>query len=127
MPGPERADPIDPQLASLRASISDLAHEIDVNKTKTGAAIGGGVFTLLLAVGADYDLMAGKAAAWSMVGISRENLTLIAIALTVIGLSLLSIGIVRIRRRDTALDTRLDQMEQDYARLLDAKEQTEVH
>jgi hypothetical protein len=117
----ESAESIDTQLTNLRSSISDLAHQIDLYKTKTGAALGGGVFMLLLAAGASYDLIAGKAAAWSMIGLTHQTLLSIAIGLVVGAVLLLALGLVRLKRRDASLDTRLDQMEQEYAVLLELK------
>jgi len=117
----ETAESIDTQLTSLRSSISDLAHQIDLYKTKTGAALGGGVFLFLLAAGAYYDLIAGKAAAWSMIGLTHQTLLSIATGLVVGAIVLLTLGLVRLRRRDANLDTRLDQMEQEYAELLELK------
>jgi hypothetical protein len=121
MSRPESAESIDAQLTNLRASISDLAHQIDLYKMKTGAALGGGVFMLFLAAGAAYDLSAGKAAAWSMVGLTRQTLISIAIGLAVGSILLLAIGLVRVSRRDGNLDIKLDQMEQEYAELLELK------
>jgi hypothetical protein len=117
----ETAESIDTQLTNLRSSISDLAHQIDLYKTKTGAALGGGVFLLLLAAGAYYDLIAGKAAAWSMIGLTHQTLLSIATGLVVGAIVLLALGLVRLKRRDANLDTRLDQMEQEYAELLELK------
>ena len=120
----EPAESIDAQLTSLRTSISDLAHQIDFYKTKTGASLGGGVFMLLLAAGAAYDLIAGKATAWSMVGVTRQTLIGIATALAGGAILLLVIGLVRMKRRDAGLDLKLDQMEQEYAELLELKERS---
>lgn len=117
----ESAESIDAQLTNLRSSISDLAHQIDLYKTKTGAALGGGVFMLLLAAGASYDLIVGKSAAWSMIGMTRQSLISIAIGLVVGAMLLLAFGFLRAKRRDANLDIKLDQMEQRYAELLDHK------
>jgi type IV secretory pathway VirB6-like protein len=117
----ESAEAIDAQLTNLRSSISDLAHEIDLYKTKTGGALGVGVFMLLLAAGAGYDLLAGKAAAWSMVGLTHETLISIAMVLAAGAILLLAIGFRLSKRRDASLDIKLDQMEQEYAELLDLK------
>jgi membrane protein implicated in regulation of membrane protease activity len=110
---------------SLRSRISDLAHKIDVHKAKTAASLGAGLFALLLAAGAGYDLIEGKSAAWSMVGVTRSTLTLIAIALAFTGVLLLTIGLLRVKRRDTSRDIELDKMEQEYADLLEVKGQNE--
>jgi hypothetical protein len=125
MSSSERAESVDSRMAALRSSISDLAHEINVNKTKTAAALGGGVFALLLAAGAAYDLLQGKAAAWSMVGVTRSTLILITIALAAAAIMLLTVGFVRIRRRDSSADLELEQMEEEYAELLEVKRRTE--
>jgi hypothetical protein len=118
----ERVESIDAQLIDLRSTISDLAHQIDSYKMKTGAALGGGLFVLLLAAGAAYDLIAGKAASWSMVGVTRQTLIAIAIGLTVGAILLLAIGLVLVRRRDAGLDIKLDRIEREYAELLELKE-----
>ncbi len=117
----ESAESIDAQLTSLRSSISDLAHQIDFYKMKTAAALGGAVFMIFLAAGAAYDLIAGKAAAWSMIGVTRQTLISIAIGLAIGAILLLAIGLVRMRQRDASLDIKLDQMEQEYAELLELK------
>jgi len=88
-------------------------------KAKTGAALGAGVFFLLLAAGAAYDLIAHKGKAWLALGIARDTLALIAVGLTVAALILLGIAVVRVKRRDTGLDTQLDEMEREYADLLE--------
>lgn len=76
---------------------------------------------LFLAAGAAYDLVAEKAAAWSMAGLTRQTLIAITIGLGVGAILLLTIGFVRVSRRDGSLDIKLDQMEQEYAELLDLK------
>ena len=121
MSRPQSAESIDAQLINLRSSISDLAHQIDLYKTKTAAALGGGVFMLLLAAGAGYDLIAGKTGAWSMVGLTHQTLFVIAMGLVVGSIVLLAIGLLRSRNRDTSLDIKLDQLEQEYADLLELK------
>lgn len=76
---------------------------------------------LLVAAGACYDLFAGKSAAWSMIGMTHQTLVLIALGLVVGAILLLLIGLVRVMRRDSNLDIKLDQMEQEYAELLELK------
>jgi len=107
----ESAESIDTQLTNLRSSISDLAHQIDLYKTKTGAALGGGVFLLLLAAGAYYDLIAGKAAAWSMIGLTHQTLLSIATGL-VVG----AIVIWEFLQQKTELTTDAEQRRQLLAR-----------
>jgi len=120
----ESAESIDAQLTTLRSSISDLAHQIDLYKAKTGASLGGGVFMLLLATGAAYDVIARKAAAWSMLGLTHQTLLSIAMVLGVGAILLLAIGLLRAKHRDASLDIKLDQMEQEYAELLELKSGT---
>ena len=121
MPDPDHVEPRDAQLEKLRSSINDLGHQVDSYKTKTAAALGGGVFLLLLAAGAAYDLLAQKSASWLMLGVSRATLTWIAYGLGSCAIILVSLALVRIRRRDVTLDVRLDQMEQEYSEMVENK------
>jgi hypothetical protein len=113
------SDSVEARLVQLRSNISDLGHAIDLYKAKTGAALGAGVFLLLLAAGAAYDLIADKGKAWLALGIARDTLALIAVGLAVAALIFLGIALVRMKRRDTGLDTQLDEMEREYADLLE--------
>ena len=117
MPGSVNSTEAD--LKKLRSSISDLAHQIDTYKTKTAAAIGGGLFLLLLAAGATYDVIARKSGVWLEHGVTRETLVWIAIALGGGAIILLAAGFVRAKRRDVELDQRLERMEKEYAELLE--------
>lgn len=121
MPDPGHVEPRDAQLEKLRSSISDLGHQVDSYKTKTAAALGGGVFLLLLAAGAAYDLLAQRSASWLMLGVTRGTLAWIAYGLGSCAIILVVLALVRIRRRDITLDVRLDQMEQEYAEMLEHK------
>ncbi|PYT08690.1 MAG: hypothetical protein DMF60_04215 [Acidobacteria bacterium] len=121
MPDPDHVEPHDAQLEKLRSSISDLGHQVDSYKTKTAAALGGGVFLLLLSAGAGYDLVAHKSASWLMLGVTRETLAWIAYGLGSCAIILVLLALVRIKRRDTSLDARLDQMELEYAEMLEHK------
>jgi len=112
----------DAELRTLRESISDIGHQIDSYKTKMAAALAGGVFALLLAAGAFYDLAVGKSRVWLLVGITRENLVWIAIALALVSFTLLGFGLLLLARRDRGLHEKLDQMEQEYADLLERKD-----
>jgi hypothetical protein len=122
MPDPENVEAFDAQLKILRSSISDLGHEADSKKALTAAALGGGVFLLLLAAGAAYDLIVHKGDAWLTLGMTRETLTWAAGALGGGAIVLLLFGFVRVSTRDTNLDARLDQMEQEYAELLECRD-----
>jgi membrane protein implicated in regulation of membrane protease activity len=120
MPDPDTVES-DAHLVTLRSSISDLGHDIDLYKAKTGAALGGGVFLLLLAAGAAYDLITGNRNAWLMLGITRETLISILVALAGVATILLGLAFVRLKRRDTSLEIKLDRMEQEYAELLELR------
>jgi hypothetical protein len=119
MPDQEPVESVDAHLIRLRSSISDLGHDIDLYKAKTGAALGGGVFLLLLAAGAAYDLITGNGTAWLALGIAQQTLTSILIGLAGVAIILLGIALVRLKRRDTTLEMKLDRMEQEYAELLE--------
>jgi hypothetical protein len=119
MPDPGSDDLLDAQLKTLRSSISDLGHQVDSRKTATAAALGGGVFLLLLAVGGAYDLMAHRDGSWLMLGVTREALIWIAGTLGVGAIVLLALGLVRVRMRDSCTDARLEKMEQKYEELLE--------
>lgn len=122
MPDPDNVEPFDAQLKDLRSRISDLGHEVDSYKTKTAAALGGGVFLMLLAAGAAYDLFVHKSAAWLMLGVTHETLAWMVYGLGGCAIGLVMFAIVRLRRRDTSLDVALDQLEEQYAELLGARE-----
>jgi hypothetical protein len=117
-PGP----PTDAELQSLRSQISDLGYQIDSYKTKKAAAFGLGVFLLLLAIGAVYDLVTGHSGVWMTLGISRDSLTWIAGGLGVVSLALLGFGAGLVMRRDKSLPARLEEMESEYAELVESTE-----
>lgn len=122
MPDPDNVEPFDAQLKNLRSRISDLGHQVDSYKTKTAAALGGGVFLMLLAAGAAYDLVVHKSASWLMLGVPHKTLVWIVYGLGGCAIVLVLFAIVRIRRHDTNLDVALDHLEQEYAELLDRRE-----
>src|SRR5262249_36662674 len=117
----DSAKTIDAQLMSLRSSISDLAYQVDSDKTKTAAALGSGVFLFLLAALAAYDLFLSKSGVWFTKGVSHNLLGWIALGLAVGSLILLAVGLARVGRRDVVLDVKLDRMEQEYAQLLERR------
>jgi hypothetical protein len=122
MPDPGSDDIYDAQLKTLRSSISDLGHQVDSRKTLTAASLGAGVFLLLLAAGAAYDLIDHRGGAWLTLGITREILIWTAGALGAGAIVLLVFGFVRVRMRDTKVDARLEQMMQEYAELLERRD-----
>jgi hypothetical protein len=119
MPDPENYESIDDQLRNLRSNISDLGYEIDSFKAQTAGALGLGVFLLLLAALVAYDLFSGKQVVWQMLGVSRAALRWIAGVIGGIGVILLSYGLLRIKRSDNEASARLEQMEQQYAELVE--------
>lgn len=115
----------DDQMRQLRSDISDLGHELDARKMAEAAAMGGGVFSALLAGGAAYELTAGNAGVWMEFGIDRETLTLIALGLGALAVALLGWAIVRRRRGNPELEEKLSALEQQYADLRDRKKSLE--
>jgi hypothetical protein len=112
---------VESRLARLRSEISDEGQALDAYKAKTAAAVGAGVFLLLLALLAAYDLFMGKSGVWLSVGITGEHLTWIGGALAAVSLGLLGLAVLRERGRDRAREARLVELEQEYAELLDLK------
>ena len=121
MPDPDNVEFLDAQLQRMRSSISDLGYQVDSHKTTTAAALGGGVFLLLLAAGAAYDLVAGKVGLWLTLGATRETLVWITIGLGAAATILLVFGFRRARRSEIGAKARLEQMEQEYADLLERR------
>ena len=122
MPDPDNVESLDAQLKYLRSSISDLGYQVDSSKTKTAAALGAGVFLLLLAAGAVYDLVAGKGSVWFMLGVTREALIWITVGFAAIATILLAFGFHRVRQSDVSAKARLEQMEQEYADVVERRD-----
>src|SRR5690242_20734253 len=110
MPDFDRGKAVDAELQKLRSNISELGYQIDSYKTKTAASLGGGVFLMLLAAGAGYDLLTSNGGVWLSVGLDHQQLVLLSGTLAVVALVLLVTGFVRLRRRDDEAQSRLDQM-----------------
>ncbi len=108
-------------IIQLRARISDLGFELDAEKAGLGLAMGAGVFLILLAALAGYDLMTGKAGVWIAVGITRDTLNLVAYGCGGVGVALIAYALIRRLRRDRKRDAELAELEQEYSRLLDHK------
>ena len=111
------SESIQDRRSSLKSQIRELGAEVDSYKTRTAAALGGGVFALLIAAGAVYDILSNKSSLWRTVGLSREELHWLAGLLTLAGAILLVIGIVRFRRQDRARGARLAALEEELAEL----------
>ncbi|MCI0487000.1 MAG: hypothetical protein L0229_10410 [Blastocatellia bacterium] len=120
--GHEELSSIEDRLKDLRSRISEDAQAIDTYKAKTAAAMGGGVFLFLLAAVPAYDLLTGNTSLWFMLDITRDQLYWIAGALSLTSLLLLAMAAMRERQRDRAREIRLDELEEEFARLLERKE-----
>jgi hypothetical protein len=119
---PDEIASIDKQVVAARSRISDLGFEIDSYKASAGLAMGGGVFLILLAALAGYDLLTGKSGIWLAVGVTRDTLIWIAYGFGVAGAALIALALARHYRRDHKRETELADLEQEYARLLDLKD-----
>lgn len=119
MPDSDNCESVDAQLRNLRSSISDLGYEVDSFKAKTAAALGLGVFLLLLSAGAAYDLISSKQLVWQLLGISREALTWITAIAGSVAIGLLLYGLLLTKGADSDARTRLEQMEEEYAELVE--------
>src|SRR5262249_40427824 len=119
MPDLDRGNAVDAELQKLRSNISDLGYEIDSYKTKTAAALGGGVFLMLLAAGGGYDLLTSNGGGWLSVGLDHQQLVWVSGTIAVVALILLLNGFFGLRRRDYEAQSRLDQMERQYSELLE--------
>jgi hypothetical protein len=106
----------------LRQRISETGDQIDSDKALTGSALGGCVFTALLAALAIYDLMTGKAGVWQAIGVSPGMLLLVAWLMGSISLLLLGLGPLRLKRRDRRRELLLVQLEEELADLLEQRQ-----
>jgi len=107
------------RIRELRSHISNLGYEIDSRKTGVAAAMGGGVFLLLLAAGAFYDLASRNTSIWDIIGASREVIWVIAILLGVAGGGLIAWGVARHLWRDSGAEEQLAKMQIEYEELRD--------
>lgn len=105
----------------MRSRISDLGFELDAEKAGLGLAMGAGVFLILLAALAGYDLMTGKAGVWIAIGITGDTLNLAAYGCGGVGVGLIAYALIRRLRRDRKREAELAELEQQYSRLLDHK------
>jgi hypothetical protein len=112
---------IDDRMKGLRSRISDLGSEVDQDRAGIAASMGGGVFLLLLAAGAAYDLWTGKAGVWAGIGISRDTLLWVAIIMGAVSLVLIARAILRKRRGQSPREKELEELERQYADLLEQK------
>ena len=113
---------LDARLNELRTRISDAGEAIDEYKATTGMAMGSGVFLGLLAAGAGYDLMFGKAGIWQGIGLTHSMLTWLACIFGGASVTLLLTGWLRQRSSARAREATLVDLELEFASLLDRKE-----
>jgi hypothetical protein len=118
---PDESSSTEKRIIEVRAAISDLGFEIDAEKVGLAMAMGAGVFLILLAALAGYDLLTGKAGVWMAIGITRDMLSLIAYGAGGVAVALMAYAIVKRLRRDRSRDAELVELEQEYSRLLDHK------
>ena len=109
------------RIIEVRASISDLGFELDAEKAGLGLAMGAGVFLIMLAGLAGYDLLTGKAGVWAAVGITRDTLNLVAFGCGGVAVALIAYALVRRLRRDRKREAELVKLQQEYLQLLDHK------
>ncbi|MEW6208987.1 MAG: hypothetical protein AB1631_11515 [Acidobacteriota bacterium] len=118
------SDHIDARIKQLRRKIDDLGYEIDAYKNRTAAAMGGGLFLLLLAAGALYDIATGNASIQFALGIGRDQFYMLAAALAASSIALIATGIVRERKRDRAREEKLDEFERELADMIERRNAT---
>lgn len=113
------SDQIEARIKQLRLKIDDAGYEIDAYKSKTAAAMGGGLFLLLLAAGAVYDLVTGNASIQFALGVTRYQFYLLAFALAASSITLIATGIARQEKRDRSREAKLDELERELADMLE--------
>lgn len=118
---PDESSSTEKHIIEVRSAISDLGFEIDAEKAGLGLAMGAGVFLILLAALAGYDLMTGKAGVWIAIGITRDTLNLVVYGCGGVGVALIAYALIRRLRRDRKREAELNKLEQEYSRLLDDK------
>jgi hypothetical protein len=118
---PDESSSTEKQITEVRSRISDLGFEMDAEKAGLGMAMGAGVFLILLAALAIYDLLTGKAGVWVAIGITRDTLNLAAYGCGGVGIALIAYALIRRLRRDRKREAELDELEREYSRLLDHK------
>ena len=118
---PDESSSIEKRILEVRAAISDLGFELDAQKVGLAMAMGAGVFLILLAALAGYDLLTGKAGVWMAIGITRDMLNTIAYGSGGVAVALITYAIVKRLRRDRKRERELSKLEEEYSRLLDHK------
>ena len=101
----------------MKSRIEELGGRVDSYKARTAAAMGAGVFILLIAGGAVYDNFTKNRSVWGTLGVSRDGLSWVAGGLVLAGAGLLAMGALRARRRDTINNSKLAEFEKELAEL----------
>lgn len=114
-------DSIEKRMNEIHALIKEMGGQADLYRAKTAGALGGGVFTAMLALGAAYDLATGNSSVQIGLGVSRSTFIVIAIALAIASIGLFALAAMRERNRDNGRAAQLDELEEEFARLLDRK------
>jgi hypothetical protein len=114
---PASSGDLEKQMAELRGRISDIGYEIDAGKAMAGYMMGGGVFLLLLAGLAAYDLLNGRAGIYQPLGVTRDMLKWITWGCGGLGAAAILQTLLRRRLRDQSRETELAELEEEYARL----------
>jgi hypothetical protein len=112
----------DKRLMELRGRISDLGFEMDAEKAGAAGMMGLGVFLLLLAALAAYDLLKGKAGVWASIGITRDMLSWMAYGLGAAAVLLVVLALRHRGRRDRAREAEMAELQEEYARLSERKD-----
>ena len=113
----EPSESVQERRRELKSRIEELGGRVDSYKARTAAAMGAGVFILLIAGGAVYDHFTKNRSVWGTLGVSRDGLSWVAGGLVLAGASLLAIGVFRGRRRDTVPNSKLAELENELAEL----------
>jgi len=116
---PDSVSTLEERRRDLRNQISDLSSEVNTQKAKAGAALGGAAFLVLLSLGASYDLARDNLAPWLMLGLDRQLLKLIALATGVAAMLLLLAGLWKLLPESRRREARLADLEREYDDLID--------
>jgi hypothetical protein len=112
---------IENRVNELRATIRDLAVEVDAHRANIARCAGGGVFLFSLAALATYDLLTGKSGLWLSIGVTQANLFWVAIALGGVSLAAFAYALILDKKRDYRRENRMAKLEQELEQLLHRK------
>lgn len=89
--------------------------------------MGLGVFLLLLAALAAYDLLKGKAGVWASIGITRDMLSWMAYGLGAAAVLLILLALRQRGRRDRSREAELAELQEEYARLSEGQDSSHAN